>query len=66
MAYNVAAELFAEWAIGVAIVGVRLYARWRVSKGRFYWDDFILVLATVRFPCLHSPCKVMCMLTSLF
>jgi hypothetical protein len=50
MAYNVSAELFAEWAIGLVIIAVRLYARWKVGKGKFYWDDLCLVLATV------SPC----------
>jgi hypothetical protein len=54
MAYNVSAELFAEWAIGLVIIAVRLYARWKVGKGKFYWDDLCLVLATVS-ACAYRP-----------
>lgn len=50
MGYNVAAELFAEWAIGLGIIALRLYARWKVGKGRFYWDDLFLGFAVVRYP----------------
>jgi len=47
MAYNVAAELFAEWAIGLGIIAVRLYARWKVGGEKFYWDDLCLGSVTV-------------------
>lgn len=47
MAYNVAAELFAEWAIGMVVIAVRLYARWSIGKASFYWDDGCLLLAMV-------------------
>ena len=50
MGYNVAAELFAEWAVGLGIIALRLYARWKVGKGRFYWDDLFLGFAVVRLP----------------
>lgn len=50
MGYSVAAELFAEWAIGLGIIALRLYARWKVGKGRFYWDDLFLGFAVVRSP----------------
>lgn len=47
MGYNGSAELFAEWAIGLVVVAIRIYARWSVGKGHFYWDDACLGLATV-------------------
>ncbi|UCK58905.1 hypothetical protein AFCA_001738 [Aspergillus flavus] len=47
MAYNVAAELFAEWAIGMVVIAVRLYARWSIGKASFYWDDGCLLLAMI-------------------
>ena len=47
MAYNVTTELFAEWAVGLAIIAVRIYARWKHGKGKFYWDDLCLGFATV-------------------
>lgn len=47
MAYNLAAEMFSEWAIGMILIGVRLYARWKVGKGRFHWDDYFLGLVVV-------------------
>ncbi|KAJ5092849.1 hypothetical protein N7456_008710 [Penicillium angulare] len=47
MAYNLAAEMFSEWAIGTVVIAVRLYARWNVGKGRFQWDDFFLYLALI-------------------
>jgi len=54
MAYNVNAELFAEWAIGLVIIAVRIYARWKVGKGKFYWDDLCLGFATVGLLCLRN------------
>ncbi|KAJ5253490.1 hypothetical protein N7505_012153 [Penicillium chrysogenum] len=59
MAYNVSAELFAEWAIGLVIIAVRLYARWKVGKGKFYWDDLCLVLATI-FWTMHTVFLYLC------
>ncbi|KAK1148462.1 hypothetical protein N8T08_009467 [Aspergillus melleus] len=53
MGYNGSAELFAEWAIGLVVVAVRVYARWSVGKSRFYWDDVCLGLATI-FWTLHT------------
>lgn len=47
MAYNVAAELFTEWAVGLVIIAIRLYARWATRKGNFWWDDFCLGLVVV-------------------
>ncbi|KAE8347035.1 hypothetical protein BDV24DRAFT_158029 [Aspergillus arachidicola] len=47
MAYSVAAELFAEWAIGMVVIAVRLYARWSIGKTSFYWDDGCLLLAMI-------------------
>lgn len=47
MAYNVSAELFAEWAVGLVIIAVRLYARWATGKRHFYWDDLCLGLVVV-------------------
>ncbi|KAB8266137.1 hypothetical protein BDV32DRAFT_1502 [Aspergillus pseudonomiae] len=47
MAYNVVAELFAEWAIGMVVIAVRLYTRWSIGKKSFYWDDGCLVLAMI-------------------
>lgn len=49
MAYNLAAEMFSEWAIGTVVIAIRLYARWKVGKGQFQWDDFLLVFAVVCF-----------------
>lgn len=47
MAYNVAAELFAEWAVGLVIIAVRLYAKWATGKRHFWWDDRCLGLVVV-------------------
>jgi hypothetical protein len=54
MAYNVTAELFAEWAIGLVIIAIRIYARWKVGNGKFYWDDLCLWFATVGLLCLRT------------
>lgn len=48
MAYSVAAELFAEWAVGLCIIALRIFARWKT--GKFYWDDLFLGSVTVRSP----------------
>lgn len=64
MGYNVAAELFAEWAVGLGIIALRLYARWKVGKGRFYWDDLFLGFAVVRSPSiLQLPFGVLMVVT---
>ncbi|KAE8394479.1 hypothetical protein ETB97_007508 [Aspergillus alliaceus] len=47
MAYNVVAELFAEWAIGMVVIIIRLYTRWSIGQKNFYWDDGCLLLAMV-------------------
>lgn len=52
MTYSVAAELFAEWAIGMVVIAVRLYTRWSIGQKNFYWDDGCLLLAMVRWICL--------------
>lgn len=53
MAYNLTAEMFAEWAIGMIVVAIRFYARWKVGKGQFHWDDAFLGLVVVRLPTTH-------------
>ncbi|OOF97602.1 hypothetical protein ASPCADRAFT_45074 [Aspergillus carbonarius ITEM 5010] len=47
MGYNLTAEMFSEWAVGLVVVAVRLYARFSVDRGIFRWDDFCLVLGTI-------------------
>ncbi|KAL4930347.1 uncharacterized protein BDV17DRAFT_259442 [Aspergillus undulatus] len=47
MGYNLTAELYAEWAIGIFIAGVRIYTRWVVDKRGMYWDDLFLILGLV-------------------
>ncbi|KAE8353473.1 hypothetical protein BDV28DRAFT_107261 [Aspergillus coremiiformis] len=47
MAYNLAAELFAEWAIGMVVILVRLYTRWSVGNKNFYWDDACLLVGMI-------------------
>ncbi|KAF7596036.1 hypothetical protein BBP40_003816 [Aspergillus hancockii] len=47
MAYNVVAELFTEWAIGMVVILIRLYTRWSIGKKNFYWDDSCLLLAMI-------------------
>ncbi|BCR83327.1 uncharacterized protein ACHE_10729A [Aspergillus chevalieri] len=59
MAYNVAAELFAEWAIGLGIIAVRLYARWKVGGEKFYWDDLCLGSVTI-FWTFHTVFLYLC------
>ena len=52
MGYNVNAELFASWAIGLVIISVRLYARWWTGIRNFYWDDVCLGSVVVSKPLL--------------
>ncbi|KXG53247.1 uncharacterized protein PGRI_002970 [Penicillium griseofulvum] len=59
MAYNVTTELFAEWAVGLAIIAVRIYARWKHGKGKFYWDDLCLGFATI-FWTMHTVFLYLC------
>ncbi|PYI10957.1 hypothetical protein BO78DRAFT_457935 [Aspergillus sclerotiicarbonarius CBS 121057] len=47
MGYNLTAEMFSEWAIGLVVVAVRLYARFSVDRGIFRWDDLCLVLGAI-------------------
>ncbi|RAL00757.1 uncharacterized protein BO80DRAFT_407061 [Aspergillus ibericus CBS 121593] len=47
MGYNLTAEMFSEWAIGLVVVAVRLYARFSVDRGILRWDDVCLVLGTI-------------------
>ncbi|KAE8373715.1 hypothetical protein BDV26DRAFT_296705 [Aspergillus bertholletiae] len=47
MAYNVVAELFTEWAIGMVVIAIRLYVRWSIGKKSFYWDDCCLLVALI-------------------
>ena len=49
MGYNLTAEMFSEWAIGLVVIAVRLYTRFSVDRGMFRWDDVCLVLGTVGF-----------------
>jgi hypothetical protein len=56
MSYKLPAEMFSEWAIGVLVIAVRLYARWKVGKGKFDRDDLLLLFATVfasAYPLVH-------------
>ncbi|KAJ5660867.1 uncharacterized protein N7484_000239 [Penicillium longicatenatum] len=52
MGYNLPAEMFSEWAIGGIVIAVRLYARWKVGKGKFDWDDLFLSFATISWTLL--------------
>ncbi|PLB40376.1 uncharacterized protein BDW47DRAFT_135147 [Aspergillus candidus] len=47
MVYNLTAELFAEWAIGIIVAGIRIYSRCFVDKRGLYWDDVFLILGLV-------------------
>lgn len=59
MVYNLTAELFAEWAIGIIVAGIRIYSRCFVDKRGLYWDDAFLILGLVRFLhcCPSSPSR---------
>ncbi|KAJ5503865.1 hypothetical protein N7463_006739 [Penicillium fimorum] len=59
MAYNITTELFAEWAIGMVIIAIRIYARWKLGKGKFYWDDICLGFATI-FWTMHTVLLYLC------
>lgn len=51
MGYNLTAELFAEWAIGIVVAGIRIYTRGFVDNRGMYWDDLLLILGLVSFSC---------------
>ncbi|KAL2008514.1 hypothetical protein VTN00DRAFT_6708 [Thermoascus crustaceus] len=55
--YNLTAEMYSEWAIGLVIIAIRLYARWTTGKGSFYWDDmclgFVVIFWTFHTVFLH-------------
>ncbi|KAJ5971654.1 uncharacterized protein N7479_001572 [Penicillium vulpinum] len=59
MASNVMVELFAEWAIGLVIIAIRIYARWKLGNGKFYWDDLCLTLAAI-FWTMHTVFLYLC------
>ncbi|KAL4915693.1 hypothetical protein BDW62DRAFT_219242 [Aspergillus aurantiobrunneus] len=52
-------ELFVEWAVGLLIIAVRIYARWSVGQGKFYWDDLCLASVTV-FWTFHTVFLYLC------
>lgn len=61
MVYNLTAELFAEWAIGIVVAGIRTYSRFFVDKRGVYWDDGFLALGLVRLVarcCVSLPCRI--------
>ncbi|KAL5044880.1 hypothetical protein BDW71DRAFT_198762 [Aspergillus fruticulosus] len=47
MGYYLTAELFAEWAIGIVVAGVRIYTRCFVDNRGMYWDDLFLILGLI-------------------
>ncbi|KAE8154453.1 hypothetical protein BDV25DRAFT_126534 [Aspergillus avenaceus] len=48
MQYNLNAELWAEFAIGMIVFVVRFYARWKtIGIRNFSWDDFFAALSVV-------------------
>ncbi|KAL4799610.1 hypothetical protein BDV19DRAFT_385378 [Aspergillus venezuelensis] len=47
MGYSLTAELFAEWAIGIIVAALRIYARTFVDKRDMYWDDLFLILGLI-------------------
>jgi hypothetical protein len=53
MGYSSSTELFVEWAVGLVIIAVRIYARWTLGKQSFYWDDLCLGFVTVSLPSIH-------------
>ncbi|KAL4987331.1 hypothetical protein BDW68DRAFT_177935 [Aspergillus falconensis] len=59
MGYNSSAELFAEWAVGLLIIAVRIYTRWSVGKKNFYWDDLCLGFVTL-FWTFHTVFLYLC------
>ncbi|OJJ79512.1 uncharacterized protein ASPGLDRAFT_39830 [Aspergillus glaucus CBS 516.65] len=44
MGYNLTAELFVEWAIGIVVAGIRIYTRCFFDNEGMYWDDLLLIL----------------------
>ncbi|KAL3476714.1 hypothetical protein BJX99DRAFT_138480 [Aspergillus californicus] len=44
MGYNLTAELFAEWAIGIVVAATRIYTRCFIDKRALYWDDLFLII----------------------
>ncbi|KAL4969811.1 uncharacterized protein BDV14DRAFT_195341 [Aspergillus stella-maris] len=47
MGYSLTAELFAEWAIGIVVAGLRIYTRTLVDKRDMYWDDLFLIIGLI-------------------
>lgn len=45
-------EGWVEWAVGVAFIGLRIFARCRLVGTRWQGDDYLVLLAGVRIP-LH-------------
>ncbi|CBF71747.1 hypothetical protein AN6924.2 [Aspergillus nidulans FGSC A4] len=59
MGYSSTTELFVEWAVGLVIIAVRLYARWTLGKQNFYWDDLCLGFVTI-FWTFHTVFLYLC------
>ncbi|KAL4737447.1 hypothetical protein BDV11DRAFT_191742 [Aspergillus similis] len=59
MGYSSSTELFVEWAVGLVIIAVRIYARWSMGKQNFYWDDLFLGFVTV-FWTFHTVFLYLC------
>lgn len=60
MTYNLTAELFAEWTLGILVAGVRIYTRCFIDNRNLYWDDMFLILGLVS---LHLYTYTTCLLT---
>ncbi|KAK2808019.1 hypothetical protein FQN50_005101 [Emmonsiellopsis sp. PD_5] len=45
--YDLTTELFAEWAIGLVIIAIRLYTRCSTGIRNLYWDDLFLAFVVV-------------------
>ncbi|KAK2771063.1 hypothetical protein FQN53_005220 [Emmonsiellopsis sp. PD_33] len=45
--YDLTTELFAEWAIGLVIIAIRLYTRCSTGIQNLYWDDLFLAFVVV-------------------
>lgn len=54
MTYNLTAELFAEWALGILVAGVRIYTRCFIDNRNLYWDDMVLILGLVSLLHLYT------------
>ncbi|KAL4771973.1 hypothetical protein BDW60DRAFT_207705 [Aspergillus nidulans var. acristatus] len=59
MGYSSSTELFVEWAVGLVIIAVRIYARWTLGKQSFYWDDLCLGFVTI-FWTFHTVFLYLC------